>query len=168
MTAGVEARLSELHRERALHELATLAISTYGPELYGFLVNTLGALPDAAEVFSQTTEDFWRALPSFRGQCSVRTWLYVLAQHAAQRHRRSPWNRGRRSGESRLGELVAAIRTRTAPWQRTEVKDRWRELRASLAPDDRALLVLRVDRALAWSEVARIMLGDAEREPAAV
>jgi len=38
-------------------------------------------------------------------------------------------------------------------------KDRWRSLRESLAPDDRSLLVLRVDRQLEWNEIARVTLG---------
>jgi len=32
-------------------------------------------------------------------------------------------------------------------------------LRDALDPDDRTLLVLRVDRGLSWEEVARVMLG---------
>ena len=48
--------------------------------------------------------------------------------------------------------------SRTQPWQRTEVKDRFSQLREALDPDDRILLTLRIDRDLAWDEVARVML----------
>jgi RNA polymerase sigma-70 factor (ECF subfamily) len=48
-------------------------------------------------------------------------------------------------------------RSSTKPWQRTVVKDRFRALRESLAPHERMLLVLRVDRRLPWMEVARVM-----------
>jgi RNA polymerase sigma-70 factor (ECF subfamily) len=113
-------------------------------------------------------EDFWRGLPGFRGRCSVRTWLYMLSQHAATRYRRSPWNRGQHTGSSRVDELVVSVQSQTSPWQRTDVKDRWRELRETLEPNDRALLVLRVDRDLEWNEIARIMLGESEAEHAAV
>jgi RNA polymerase sigma-70 factor (ECF subfamily) len=54
--------------------------------------------------------------------------------------------------------LIDVARTRTQPWQRTDVKDRFGQLRASLDPDDRILLTLRIDRDLAWEEVARVML----------
>ena len=95
-------------------------------------------------------------MPSFALGCSVRTWLYVLARHAAARFRRSPWNR--RTGDSHLEAVVDLVRTRTQPWLRTDVKDRFRALRDSLDPDDRSLLVLRVDRGLSWEEVARVTL----------
>lgn len=168
MSQSAEARMAELLRDRALDELATLALETYGPEVYGFLINMMGGLSDAGEVFSQAIEDFWRSLPEFRGRCRVRTWLYTLAQHAAARYRRSPWNRGQRTGGSKLEELVAAVQSRTSPWQRTDVKDRWRELRETLDPADRALLVLRVDRDLEWNEIAHVMLGESEQEYPAV
>jgi RNA polymerase sigma-70 factor (ECF subfamily) len=42
---------------------------------------------------------------------------------------------------------------------RTDVKDRFSALRESLDPDDRTLLVLRVDRSLEWKEIARVTLG---------
>src|SRR5262249_35250379 len=79
--------------------------------------------------------------------------------NAAHRFRRSPWNRGGRTGESALDEIVARARSVTHPWQRTEVKDRWRELREALDPDDQAILVLRVDRDLPWEDLARVTLG---------
>jgi RNA polymerase sigma-70 factor (ECF subfamily) len=132
----------------------------YGAELYGFLVSLVGSEPDAGEVFAQVSEDMWKGLPSFTSRCSVRTWLYVLARHAAARFRRSPWNhRGRRTGDSRLDDFVASARTRTQPWLRSDVKDRFRALRESLDPDDRTLLILRIDRALPWQDIARVTLG---------
>jgi RNA polymerase sigma-70 factor (ECF subfamily) len=94
----------------------------------------------------------------------VRTWLYVLARNAAARFWRSPWHRDARASGSRLDSLVAEARSRTPPWQRTDVKDRWRALRESLDPDDRALLVLRVDRALDWNDVARVISSRADAD----
>src|SRR6185503_6749270 len=99
----------------------------------GFLVHLLESQPDAAEVFAQMGEDLWRGLPEFAQECSVRTWLYVLARHAAARFRRSPWNRrARRTGDDRFDALLEELRTNTQPWQRTDVKDRFAALRASL------------------------------------
>jgi RNA polymerase sigma-70 factor (ECF subfamily) len=157
----VEVKLEELLRAGALDQAATLA-----SEIYGFLVHLMGGTTDAGEVFSQTSEDLWRGLPRFRAQCSVRTWMYLLARHAGVRYRRTPWNRGGRTGDSKLDGLVAEVRTRTDPWLRTEVKDRWRALRESLEPDDRILLVLRVDRDLSWSDVARVILAHDEADSA--
>ena len=165
--SGDERELEELIDAREFERAATAALRCYGPELYGFLMNLMGGEADAAEVFSQTGEDLWRGLPSFGRRCSVRTWMYLLARHAAARFRRSPWNRGGRTSDERLDAAVADSRSRTSPWLRTDVKDKWRALRETLDPDDRALLVLRVDRGMGWNEVARVMLdredaGDAE------
>lgn len=157
MGGDVEAQLSTLLRSGGFEAAATLALESYGPELHGFLINIMGDESNASDVFSQTAEDFWRGLASFGARCSVRTWLYVLARNAAVRFWRSPWNRDRTSS-SRLESLVAQARSRTQPWLRTDVKDGWRELRESLDPDDRALLVLRVDRDLDWKDVARVLL----------
>jgi RNA polymerase sigma-70 factor, ECF subfamily len=159
MSEGLELRLADLHKLRALDQLASEAVAAYGPEIYGFLKNVLGEADAAAEVYSQTIEDLWRGLAAFHGRCSMRSWIYVLAHSAAARYRRSPWNR-QRTGDERLERLVAEAHTRTAPWLRTEVKDKWRALRDALDPDDRALLVLRIDRDLDWTEITRILIDD--------
>jgi RNA polymerase sigma-70 factor (ECF subfamily) len=161
MAEDLDTEILALIREGVFDQAATRALEAYGAELHGFLVSLVGNETDAVEVFAQLGEDIWKGLPSFGFRCSARTWLYVLARHAAARFRRSPWNRrGRRTGDARLDEFVAQTRERTQPWLRSEVKDRFRALRDSLDPDDRALLILRVDRALPWKDVARVTLGD--------
>ena len=60
-------------------------MSDYGPQILGYLTSILRNDADAAEVFSQFTEDLWRGLPGFRGECPVRVWAYRLAWHAAAR-----------------------------------------------------------------------------------
>jgi RNA polymerase sigma-70 factor, ECF subfamily len=162
MEGDLAPRLGRLLGEGAFDQVATLALEAYGAELYGFLVHTLGSSSEAGEVFSQTVETFWRGLPQFAGRCAVRTWLYLLAKHAAVNHRRSPWNGARRTGDVKLDAMVDRLRSQTAPWQRTDVKDKWRALRDALDPDDRAVLALRIDRELPWADIARVTLGDAE------
>jgi RNA polymerase sigma-70 factor (ECF subfamily) len=152
-----EIQLVELTREGAFERAATGALDTYGPELYGYLINYFGGESDATEVFAQVGEDLWKGLPGFGFRCSIRTWLYVLARNAASRYRRSPWYR-ERTGDSAIDQAVARARTSTAPWLQSEVRDRWRALRESLDPDDRSLLVLRIDRDLSWDDCARVTL----------
>jgi RNA polymerase sigma-70 factor, ECF subfamily len=152
----IEGEIQALLRARELDQAATRILEAYGPELFGFLTHMLGNEGDAGEVFSQAAEDLWKGLSAFGFRCTTRTWLYVLGRHAASRYRRSPWHR--RGAESRIQSLVEVARSRTKPWLRTEIKDKLGALRDSLAEDDRALLVLRVDRDLPWEDVARIML----------
>jgi len=169
MSEDAEAELAELVRSRAFERAATRALDSYGDEVYGFLINMLGSESDAAEVFGQVVEDIWKGLPSFAAKCTLRTWVYVIARHAASRYRRTPWNRrDQRTGSAQLDELVARTRTRTHPWQRTDVKDRFAQLREALDPEDRALLVLRVDRGMAWPEIARVTLDADEPDERAI
>jgi len=94
-----------------------------------------------------------------------RTWLYTLTRHAAVRFERSPANQAaRRQPLSRLPDPVHQERSRTRPYLRTDLKDRFAALRATLTPDEQSLLVLRVDRDLSWEEVARV-LHDGELTP---
>ena len=58
---------------------------------------------------------------------------------------------------SRLPDEALKPRSETRPWQRTSVKERFRALRESLDPQERMLLLLRVDQRLSWEEVARVM-----------
>ena len=60
-----------------------------------------------------------------------------------------------------VAEAVAVIRTATAAHQRTEIKAAFAKVREALAPEDHMLLGLRLDRRLAWNEIATI-LGDGD------
>jgi RNA polymerase sigma-70 factor (ECF subfamily) len=153
-----ETAIREAHERGDLDAAVRAGLDRYQAELYSFLCARLRSESDAHEVFGQLTEDLWRGIARFRWQCSFRTWLYTLARHAAIRFERSPANQaGRRAGLSRAPEPAAAERTRTRPYLRTDVKDRFAALRATLSPDEQSLLILRVDRGLSWEEVARVM-----------
>jgi RNA polymerase sigma-70 factor (ECF subfamily) len=155
----IDTEVAELVKGGALDQAATKVLETYGSELFGFLVNMVKSESDAGEVFSQTAEDLWKGLPSFGFRCSLRTWIYVLGRHAVSRYKRSPWNKGdRRGGDSRIQSLADIARSRTQPWQQTEIKDRFAAIRATLDDEDRTLLTLRIDRDMAWEDVARVTL----------
>lgn len=144
-------------------------IRGYGQEIYGFLAATLHDEAEADEVFSLWSEDVWKGIGRFKGQSSLRSWLYVLARHAAARSRRG----GRRAmlaleGNSVLDRVAAEVRTVTRDYLRTEVKNRFAELRRELPEDDQVLLVLRVNRGLEWPEIARAMLDEEEPDAAAI
>jgi RNA polymerase sigma-70 factor (ECF subfamily) len=118
-------------------------------------------------VFSQACEDLWAGLPRFEGRSSLRTWFYVLARHAAARYRRSPHRRpGRRVAISDVTDVAEGVRSRTLPHLRTEVKNRFAAIRDALPEEDRALLVLRVDRNMSWNEIARVLYPDDQSDEA--
>jgi RNA polymerase sigma-70 factor, ECF subfamily len=140
-----------------LERAATRALEIYGGELYGFL-HALARNDDlAAEAFAIFCEDLWKGLPTFRWEASLRTWSYVLARNALERVRRDPHRRAERNLPiSQYGtELAAQQRSMTQPHLRSDVKDRFAELRSRLDPDDHALLILRIDRKMSWRDIAR-------------
>jgi hypothetical protein len=56
---------------------------------------------------------------------------------------------------SDVAEVVERVRSETLPHLRTSVKDGFAMIRDSLEEDDRALLILRIDRQLSWRDIAR-------------
>lgn len=140
---------------------ATSAIRGYGREIFSFLMALHRDEEDASEVFSMFTEGLWRALPSFEWQSSLRTWAYEVARRSSLRHRRDARRRAARMAPlpdgAGLSQIAEQVRTETLAFLRTEPRHRITELRESLAEEDRALLLLRVDRKLAWNDLALVM-----------
>ncbi|MCA9618899.1 MAG: RNA polymerase sigma factor [Myxococcales bacterium] len=147
---------------RELEAAATLAIERLGPEIMGFLLSLTRDETVAGESFSQFCEDLWRGLPGFRGEASVRTWAYTLARHAAYRQLRDPHRRRgvALSQHPVLAELEERTRTSTLQHLRSEVREAVSRLRDALPPDDRALLVLRIDRGLSFQDIAVVLSGE--------
>jgi len=173
MDADARARLEDeirAHCEAGDHGVAaTVAIKGYGPEVLGYLVATARTETDATDAFALFCEDLWRGLPRFRFGASVRTWAYTLARHALYRVARDPERRRPKvppSDAPELAHLADAVRTSTLMHLRTEVKDKVAALRAQLDEEDRTILVLRIDRKLAWQDIARVLadeeIADAE------
>jgi RNA polymerase sigma-70 factor (ECF subfamily) len=160
--AEIKAACRAGDHDRAL----TVLLQTYGDELLSFLVVHLRDRSHAEEAFALLAEDLWLSLPKFEFRSSARTWAYTLARHSAARYARSPARRKERnltlSRNVPLSQLVDELRTRTQGYARTEVKDRVRALREQLDPEDQMLLVLRVDRQLAWRDLALVMAASPE------
>jgi RNA polymerase sigma-70 factor (ECF subfamily) len=165
----VEARCLEA-LDRGDHAgAATAVVREYGPQLLGYLCSVLRSEADAGEVFSMFSEDLWRGLPGFRRECPLRVWCYRLAWHAAARFLRDPYRgRGRRLETNELSRLVEEVRSSVFLGRDQARQATLDRLRASLTPDERTLLVLRLDRGLSWSEVALVLaeeLGQPVDEP---
>ncbi len=139
----------------------TAALRCYGPEIYRFLIAFNGGEAAAADVFSLFSEGVWRGIGAFDWRHSLRSWAFGIARKASLRHRR---DRGRRAARempveaySQIEAIAADIRSRTRSFLRTETKNRFAELRDDLPPDDRALLILRVDQKLSFIDCALAM-----------
>lgn len=151
--------MSQLRQAGRLRDVASIAIESYGTEVLSFLETILRDRADSDDAFAQACEDLWKGLPRFEGRASMKTWFYTLAKHAASRLRRSS-RPGQRARVSEVPDVPDHVRSRTRPYLKTEVKRGFAAIRDSLTDDDRMLLVLRVDRAMSWNDVARVMANE--------
>jgi RNA polymerase sigma-70 factor (ECF subfamily) len=157
---ALEAEVRRLSVAGDARGAASAALRGYGPEIYGLLFAIHRKEQDADEVFSVFSEDLWRGLPGFAWTSTLRTWAYTLARNASFRLRRGE---RKRAGQVALSDspealaVVEKVRTETASYLRTDRRTRIQELRASLEEEDQMLLILRVDRGLAWNELAVVM-----------
>ncbi len=148
-------------RERATEEI----LRTYGAELVGWLCSILPNDADAHDAFSWMSEELWRSLARYDGRCSLRTWCYMLARHSAARIRGKP----SRERELLVSQIPSINQTAVHIWSTTRreekrTRDVYAEIRATLPEDDQTLLVLRVDKNLAWRDIAQVMLGEQASE----
>ncbi len=155
----LEERLQDLLARADVKAAVTLVLRTFGPEVLGYLESVVGDPDDARDVFQQFAEDLWDWLPAYRGG-SIRAASYRIAWHAAARFRREAWRRRRERMRTTMASRIAAsIRSPESRLVST-ARDRLERLRASLEPEERTLLILRLDRELSWSEVAEVLSSD--------
>lgn len=159
--AALEAALiAELDAGR-LDQATERALRGWGPELYGWLCGVTRDEVEATDAFAIFAEQLWQSLRRYDRRCSTRTWCYMLARHAVARVRAAR-DAGQRVAlsDAPVSRLAEMVRSSTAPHQQTAVKSALAAARARLDPDDQMLLVLRVDRGLAWREIAQVLLGE--------
>jgi RNA polymerase sigma-70 factor (ECF subfamily) len=157
----LESRIREHASADDLERAVTVAIEGYGPELLGYLHAMAPTATEADDLFSELCERVWRGLPKFRWDSSFRTWAYTIARNLLRdRHRARSGPEGKLLGlgdASEVSKVAQQVRTSTAIYLKTEAKTRLQQIRDALDPDDRTLLILRVDRRLAWRDIANIM-----------
>ena len=159
--SSVEATVASRRDAGDLDGAATALVEGYGPELLSFLCATLRNEDEASDAFQTFCEQMWKSLPKYRGESTYRTWAYAIARNSAGRVLRDPRRRSdkrvRLSSIPELATTAEKVRTTTLLHLRTEVKDRVAELCEQLGEEDRAILLLRVNREMTWPEIARVM-----------
>ena len=128
-----------------------------GPSVLGILRTVFRKDLDAAdEAFSRFAENLWLHLGSYRGESSIRGWVFTVARNAAVSVTRDPWRRGARRLDTEEAEQLAE-EVRTSSALRAERQSAaLLELRDSLDLDEQVLLTLRLDEKLSWEEIARV------------
>jgi RNA polymerase sigma-70 factor (ECF subfamily) len=169
--ARLEDDVQALCERGDLEGAATLTLRGLGGEILGFLRAVHRDETVADDVFSAFAEGLWRSLPGFAWSSTLRTWAYAIARNASRMERRGTGRRERRGvrlESSALENVAAAVRTETLTFLRTDKRSRLEALREALSPEDRELLVLRVDRGLAWNDLARVLAEEGALDEAEV
>jgi len=164
MSSGAEGEqtIEARCREERYEDATVVLLELYGSEITGLLVALARDDAQAADAYSLFCERVWRALPRFRFESSVRTWAYVIARRALgdvhrALHKGPPMVA---ASPSALPDVIDQARSSTRPHLRTTNKRELQRLRDLLEPDDQMLLVLRLDRGMNWSEIARVLSDD--------
>jgi RNA polymerase sigma-70 factor, ECF subfamily len=127
-----------------------LCLEAYGAELFGLL---LGVLEDAAvarRIYADVASQIASEIGDFHWRCSLRSWTYSLAHRKLADRRRHLSG----AGDDREGDSVR-VPIDTEPERSRDLES----LQWELSEEDRELLILRIDRALPWSELCVISLG---------
>jgi RNA polymerase sigma-70 factor, ECF subfamily len=161
--------LRRLCDEGRLAEATTRALAEHGTKILSFLVGSMRNEHEASEAFSIFCAELWERLPTFRWECSFRTWSYILARHAIGRVARE---RGKARAHVELPreveEMAATVRSATPEYLKTAARQKVAAVRRQLDPEDKQLLILRVNRELPWEDIALVVLGPGEHGPAAI
>jgi RNA polymerase sigma-70 factor (ECF subfamily) len=78
----------------------------YGSMVYALIVQILGDREEALDVSQEVFLTIYRKMDTFRGESSLKTWIYCIAVHRAANRFRW-WNRLRRRGTVSLEEHLS-------------------------------------------------------------
>lgn len=130
-----------------------MIVDRHGPTVFRFAAQLLGGENDAADVVQEAFLSAWKAIASFRGESSLRTWLFTLtARRAADLQRR------RRPVPVEDTALAALVPPSTADPLRdivdAELVAALRQALAGLPWHQRATWLLREVEGLSYVEIA--------------
>jgi len=154
LRAGIEGAYEEL-------------ISRYEQAVFSMVYRLLGNQPDACDVVQEVFLKVFRGVSSFRGQSSLRTWIYRIAVNEAYNHRRwfarhcrcevpleADW------GAERSQSLECTADPAPSPFELTLDSENRALIERALArinPIFRTAVVLRDIQNLSYEEIAEIL-----------
>jgi RNA polymerase sigma-70 factor (ECF subfamily) len=130
---------------------ATLLVERHATALARFAAS-VGAREDVQEVVQDTFVRAFASLDGFRGDSSLRTWLFTIARRLILDRRRSARRRGEQV-EVQEGDVVTeydALDDVVAD----ETRARLRAAMEELSPTQREVFVLRVSEGMSYKEIA--------------
>ena len=143
-----------------------ILIERFQHPVYNLIVRLLGDPVEASDVVQEVFLKVFRKIGSFRGQSSLKTWIYRIAVNEASNHRRSSRrHRGREveiepEREETAVTGQALIDRCQSPYEQAAGSEMRRQVEEALArinPDFRAAVVLRDIDGLSYEEVAEVL-----------
>lgn len=156
MVEHIEDRVSKQLQQGDLTKAVATILSTFGPELRSYLHGTLGDPEEGEDVYQELSIAIWERLPAFRFESTIRTWCYTIAHNRVIKRLQRYSRRNRmRLDTGRQDALPAhSLTSLIEHQQRVEAAQR---AAAQLAPKERAILILRSERALSFAEIAQVL-----------
>lgn len=164
MTAVARLRLSDL----ADHELVaavpsdpgafTILYQRYADRVYARVTHLLGPVPEREDLLQQIFVGLHRALPTFRGEASLSTFLYRITLNVAFDHMRS--RKRRAVVEHSSDDLDRLLGPEPSPEARTSGREELREalaLVAQLTPARRIAFALVAIEGLDLEQAAELL-----------
>jgi RNA polymerase sigma-70 factor (ECF subfamily) len=150
--AALVARLRQGDR-RAFEEL----VITYQHRLFGVAFRMLGNRAEAEEIAQETFLRAHRALPAFRGEARLHTWLYGIASRLCLNRLASAERRVVRGDDEALAAAASDEPSAAARLERAERDAAVREGIGALPEERRIVLVLRDLEGLTYEEIAEVL-----------
>jgi RNA polymerase sigma-70 factor, ECF subfamily len=109
----------------------------------------------AEDVTQETLIKVWRALPAFRGDASLRSWVMRIAHNTSVSALRSEREEPREPGS--MPDKPASHTVEQTVHNQLAVEDLWKALE-KLDPVTRSVVVLREIEGLSYEDIARVLL----------
>jgi len=145
---------------RAFEEL----VIAYQHRVFGVALRMLGNRAEAEEIAQETFLRAHRALPEFRGDARLHTWLYAIASRLCLNRLASADRRLLRADDEPLAAASADEPSAAARMERAELDAAVREAIAALPEERRIVVVLRDLEGLSYEEIGEVL----ELEPGTV
>ena len=150
--AALVVRLRQGDR-RAFEEL----VIAYQHRLFGVAFRMLGNRAEAEEIAQETFLRAHRALPEFRGEARLHTWLYAIASRLCLNRLAAAERRLVRGDDEALAATASAEPSAAAVLERAELDAAIREAIAALPEERRIVVVLRDLEGLSYEEIAEVL-----------
>jgi RNA polymerase sigma-70 factor, ECF subfamily len=132
-------------------------VIAYQHRVFGVALRMLGNRAEAEDIAQETFLRAHRALPEFRGDARLHTWLYAIASRLCLNRLASADRRLVRGDDAALAAAATDEPTAAARVERAELDAAVREAIAALPEERRIVVVLRDLEGLSYEEIAEVL-----------